>query len=94
MFSYIFQNLVAIDQVMNTLLGGKADETLSARAWRAEQKGRPFGLIFRPLIDTLLFFDPNHCYNSYLSEFYRRQLPSEYSINNRIQQGVINGGHD
>ena len=94
MKNYILQNLIAIDQVLNTILGGKADETLSARAWRAEQKNRIFGLIFRPLIDTILFFDPNHCYYSYLSEFYRRQLPSEYSINNRINQKVETYGGD
>ena len=79
MCKYILQNLIAVDQLLNTILYGSADETLSARAWRAEQKGRVFGKIFRPLIDTLLFFDKDHCYNSYLSEFNRRQLPSDYT---------------
>ena len=95
MKNYVIQVLISIDQVLNALLGGSADETLSARAWRAEQKGRVFGLFFRPLIDSILFFDPDHCYTSYLSEFYRRQLPSEYSINSRINQKVdTHGSHD
>lgn len=29
-----FQVMVAVDQLVNTLLGGWADETLSARAYR------------------------------------------------------------
>ena len=74
---YILQVLIAIDQVVNTLLGGYADETLSARAWRTEQKGRIFGRFFRPLIDLILFFDPDHCFHSYESEKKRRQFPLE-----------------
>ena len=72
------QFLVAIDQLLNTILGGHADETLSARAYRTEQSDKPFGKFFRPLIDTIFFFDKDHCYQSYLSEFERRQLPSHY----------------
>ena len=72
------QVFIAIDQLANTLLGGYADETLSARAWRAEQDGKIFGKIFRPLIDTIFFFDKDHCYTSYLSEVHKRHFPREY----------------
>lgn len=75
---WIYQNLIAIDQLLNAILLGSADETLSARAWRAEQKGRIFGKIFRPLIDFLLFFDYNHCYTSYLAEKERKHLHKDY----------------
>lgn len=68
---YLMQNLIALDQVGNTLLGGWADETLSSRAYRAEVDGKIFGKIFRPLIDLLFFFDKNHCRNAYLTEFRR-----------------------
>ena len=77
MKKYILQNLIAIDQLFNTLLGGYADETLSSRAYRAEKKRRIFGKLFRPLIDTILFFDKNHCLNSYYSEKSRRHWPLE-----------------
>ena len=30
--------LIAVDQLGNTLIGGKADETISARAWRLKDK--------------------------------------------------------
>ncbi len=72
------QFLIAFDQLINTILGGYADETLSARAWRAEAKGRFLGKVFRPLIDFILFFDKDHCYNSYLSEVQKRQFPRDY----------------
>lgn len=75
---YILQVLIGFDQLLNTLLGGYADETLSSRAWRAEQKGKIFGKIFRPTIDTILFFDKDHCYTSYLAEVARRQLPRDF----------------
>lgn len=75
---WLFQITIAIDQLLNAILFGSPDETLSARAYRVEQKGLIFGKLFRPLIDTILFFDKNHCYNSYLSEIHRRQFPKDY----------------
>lgn len=72
------QFLIALDQLFNTILCGYADETLSARAWRAEKKGKILGKIFRPLIDLLFFFQEDHCYKSYLSEVQKRQFPREY----------------
>lgn len=83
MIFWIKQNLISFDQFINTLLGGYADETLSARAWRTEQKGKIFGKFFRPLIDTLLFFDKDHCYKSYLSELNRKQLSKDYYLLNK-----------
>jgi hypothetical protein len=74
------QFLIAFDQLVNTILFGYADETLSARAWRTEQDNKFFGKFFRPLIDTVFFFDPNHCYMSYLSEIKRKQQPSHYRV--------------
>jgi hypothetical protein len=77
---YILQNLIAIDQVFNTILGGYADETLSARAWRAEQKGRFFGRMFRPAIDLVMFFQPEHCKLAHEAEMKRRHLPPEMRV--------------
>jgi len=68
------QVLIAIDQLFNALLGGMADETLSANAYRQARKGRPWMARFI----NLLFFDRNHCFDSYLAEVERRHLPKEY----------------
>ena len=75
---WLFQVLVALDQLVNALLGGWADETLSSRAWRMEVKGRPWGLVLRPLIDVLaLPFERDHCRLSFESEREQRQSPPE-----------------
>ncbi len=80
---FLLQLFLTCDQLLNVLLLGYADETLSARAWRAYAKGRIFGRIFKPLIDTLFFLQPQpnalgHCYNAFLKEKDRRALPPEY----------------
>ena len=69
------QILIALDQLVNALFGGWADETLSARCWRCRDR-QPFKLL-EPVIGRL-FFDPSHCLESYLSERRRFQLPPEY----------------
>lgn len=71
MLHYLLQNLIAIDQLANTLLAGWADETLSSRAYRADRDGRLFGKVFRPLIDLLFFWQDQHCRDAYLSELGR-----------------------
>lgn len=78
MKQYLLNNAIAFDQQINTLLGGTPDETLSARAYRTEQQNKAFGKLFRPLIDALFFFDPNHCRKAYNAEFHKLQLPESY----------------
>lgn len=73
--SYWLNLAIAIDQAFNALFAGSCDETLSSRAWRLqEERGRKWPRI---LIDLLFFFDKNHCYESYLSEIERKQLPPQ-----------------
>jgi hypothetical protein len=84
----LIQLFIAVDQVFNvlcTLFTSKAwaDETLSSRAWRADQKGRVMGRFWRPVIDALFFWqeiEPSatgHCHQAYLRERSRANLPPE-----------------
>lgn len=67
--------LIAADQLVNALLAGWPDETLSGRAWRWERDGvRSWP---RRVIDRLFFWEQDHCYQSYISEREGRQLPPE-----------------
>lgn len=73
------QLLIALDQLANVLVAllcgykGWSDETLSAKAHRLElERGRTWA---RKIIDTLFFWDKNHCKESYESEVLKRQLP-------------------
>lgn len=76
------QILIAIDQLGNAVVCAIifpkekvwADETLSAHSWRWHLKGYPWP---RRIVDTLLFFDKNHCEGSFQSERDGRQLPPE-----------------
>ena len=68
-----FQVLVAIDQLLNTLLGGYADETLSSRAWRHKEDGSRSWPAW--VINKLFFWQDNHCKEAYESELKRNQLP-------------------
>jgi len=78
---YLKNIALGLDQFLNTILGGLPDETLSSRAYRTEQTGALLGSLFRPLIDCVLFFDKNHCKESYLSELNRSQnFPTIQSI--------------
>ena len=71
--------LISLDQTINCVVWikgdgfGLSDETLSARAWRLRGQSNAWRVI-----DTLLFFDKDHCRTSYESEMQRKQLPKEY----------------
>lgn len=71
-----FQILVAVDQLVNTLIGGFADETLSARLWRHHLAGE-YTWAMR-IVNGLFIWQGNHCLEAYESEIYRRQYPEEY----------------
>lgn len=71
------QILIAIDQLLNTLIGGYADETLSAHAYRQRGTKKHWTITYK-VINAIFFWQINHCENSYMSEFERRQLPTEY----------------
>jgi hypothetical protein len=84
--NYIVNNTIAVDQLLNVILGGSPDETLSSRAYRTEQQNKILGMIFRPLIDLLFSFDPLHCYESYMSEVHRTQLPINFLLTNELNE--------
>ena len=85
---WLKQNLIALDQQGNTILGGYADETLSSRAWRMQVQNKFFGKLFVPIIDTLARIiggENNHCFESYMSEKERRQYPPEERFTSVVQ---------
>ena len=73
---WLTQVLVALDQLANAMLGGFADETLSARAYRNDSPmGKRRWRIARRVIDGLFFWEPGHCHKAFIAEINRRQLP-------------------
>lgn len=74
--NWLIQLLVAVDQLGNTLLGGWADETISARAYRQRHKLR--WRIAHGFINALFFFQQDHCRKAFEAELDRRQLPPAF----------------
>lgn len=89
---YPQQVLIAFDQLLNALIPpfatlSWADETLSARLFRAASRGRIVGGFVRPVVDKVFSLWQrderghrvhNHCERAYRNEMERRNLPPEY----------------
>lgn len=85
LIAWFIQVFIAADQLVNTLIPpldgtiGHADETLSARCYRAHRDGKVLGKLFMPFINLLFFWQgPDHCKNAYIKEFERKNYPGEY----------------
>ena len=83
--AYGEQVFIAFDQLVNALIPpldgtvSYADETLSARAYRAHRDGKILGKLFMRPIDLLFFWQgPGHCKTAYIKEFERKNYPDEY----------------
>lgn len=82
---WFWQLGIAIDQLCNVLItplqrGAWADETMSARAWRMDRAGKPWGRVLRPVIDALFAWQrlpQGHCCRAYERELARVHLPPE-----------------
>ncbi len=75
MIWYLKQVLLALDQLLNTLIGGWADESFSARCYRNRFNN---GWLIMMRIVNLIFFNRKHCQQAYESEKQRTQCPVEY----------------
>jgi hypothetical protein len=58
---YIWNVLISLDQLANTLLMGDPDETLSSRMGKRARQGDRFAVCFCRVLDVV---DPNHCEKS------------------------------
>lgn len=58
MKDYLLRIAIAFDQLLNTLLGGSEDETLSSRAAKARINGKKWGCVLCKVLDSI---DKNHC---------------------------------
>ena len=64
--AYLIRLLDSISQTLNVaLLNGDANESISGRAYRENWATTV------KIIDAVLFFDPDHCRNAYLSDLAR-----------------------
>ncbi|MEY2654793.1 MAG: hypothetical protein RLZZ524_1821 [Pseudomonadota bacterium] len=80
---WLHQLFLACDQLLNVLVtpmhgGAWADETLSARTYRAYADGRAWGRFWLPIIDALFFWQgPRHCERAFHAERDRMHSPPQ-----------------
>lgn len=78
MKDYAYQVFIGLDQMVNTLLGGSADETMSSRCFRLNHiKTYRYLEVF---VNVLFypFQGPDHCKHAYEKEVLGRQLPYKF----------------
>lgn len=90
--AYFEQVFIALDQLANALIPpldgtvSYADETLSARSYRAHRDGKVLGKLTMGPINLLFRWQgPDHCKNAYRKEFDRKNYPTEYHPPNEPQ---------
>lgn len=71
--AYVKNVLIGIDQLVNVLIGGYPDESISSRAYRNRRLGG-WGYIYSA-INMLFFWQENHCYAAHVAELKLRQMP-------------------
>ena len=72
---YFLQVALAFDQMLNALLGGWADESLSSRSWRLHIEHNR--TIPKTIINGIFFWQENHCREAYESELERLHVPPQ-----------------
>ncbi|SAK95948.1 hypothetical protein AWB76_07225 [Caballeronia temeraria] len=55
---YLVNLLVLLDEAGNTLTGGSPNETISSRAGKAAEKGKPWGCVLCRLLNCI---QKDHC---------------------------------
>lgn len=79
---HLWQAAIALDQLVNAVCGGWADETLSSRAYRCGRLNKGWR-VAETCINAVFFWDKDeydgvmvrHCELSYISEVQRLQSP-------------------
>jgi hypothetical protein len=63
MTKYINRIVIAFSILINALLGGKNNQTFSARNWQLKRNNKP-NLVW--LIDRVFFWEKDHCQESWI----------------------------
>lgn len=66
---YIINILASLSVILNTVTGGSYRNTFSARVgYQSNIKNKFWAKTCETVINTILFFDKNHCYKEYIIE--------------------------
>lgn len=76
--NYIWNLVIALDQILNAALFGSPDETFSARVHRKAEAGKWCWKALRWVINQIFFWQEDHCRQSFDSEVAQDHRPKEY----------------
>ena len=62
--NYPTRVILSFDQLINTILGGRPDHTVSGRVGYNAINGKRWAIILEKIIDWLFFWEDKHCFNS------------------------------
>jgi len=65
MKNYILQVLIAFDRMVNVMLGGRQNETISSRSALARKEGRVWGCLLCKFLDKL---ESDHCNKALITD--------------------------
>lgn len=68
--NYIYEVLLAVDQLGNAILNGDEDMSISARSFVMDARGKRSWP--RKFIDWMFFWQEDHCRNAFISEVEKR----------------------
>lgn len=70
---YFVDVATALSQLLNAVIGGDPNETVSGRCYRENRD------LLAKVIDTIFFFDPFHCQESHIKDrLFARKILGEY----------------
>ena len=72
---YFLHVLIALDQFLNAVTGGFADETLSSRSYREARTGRRGRVVAEKCVDRLFFWQGEPCRRAWLRALPRAHFP-------------------
>ena len=72
---YFLHVLIALDQFLNAVTGGFADETLSSRIYREARTGRRGWVVAEKCVNRLFFWQSEHSRRAWLRERQRAHFP-------------------
>lgn len=86
---WLLQVGIALDQVLNAVVGGWADETMSCHLYRLHRDCKPWGFLMVPVDRVFALWQPvtekdatgapalGHCHQAYIKERRRYNFPPE-----------------
>lgn len=80
-YTYLKRLLIAFSVLINVILGGRSNQTFSARNYDRKKRGL-WNIV--PLIDAIFWFDPEHCLTSWVYWAVRKDVMSKNKIGDTL----------